>query len=79
MTATPEKAAGMFEYRGTTYYFCSAGCLAKFRADPERYLAAAGGADDAAAPRGWRRDGAPRRRTRRGWIGDGTRVERGST
>ena len=27
------------EYRGRTYRFCSAGCLAKFTADPERYLA----------------------------------------
>ncbi|HTM57934.1 MAG TPA: heavy metal translocating P-type ATPase [Candidatus Udaeobacter sp.] len=25
-------------YRGATYYFCSNGCLEKFRADPERYL-----------------------------------------
>ena len=25
-------------YHGTTYYFCSQGCLEKFRADPERYL-----------------------------------------
>ena len=27
-----------FEYRGETYYFCSAGCHTKFAADPERYL-----------------------------------------
>ncbi|OGF12293.1 MAG: copper-translocating P-type ATPase [Candidatus Eisenbacteria bacterium RBG_16_71_46] len=28
------------EHRGVTYRFCGASCLAKFRADPERYLAA---------------------------------------
>ena len=27
-----------FDHDGTTYFFCSAGCLAKFRADPARYL-----------------------------------------
>src|SRR5258705_1535279 len=26
-------------YQGRTFHFCSAGCLAKFTADPERYLA----------------------------------------
>src|SRR5580765_6270470 len=26
-------------HQGRTWHFCSAGCLAKFRADPERYLA----------------------------------------
>src|SRR5690606_27006809 len=29
-----------FDYRGTTYHFCSQGCRTKFEADPERYLAA---------------------------------------
>ena len=29
-----------FEHAGTTYVFCSAGCLAKFRADPAKYLTA---------------------------------------
>ncbi len=33
--ADPAKSA---VHAGTTYYFCSAGCVAKFRADPERYL-----------------------------------------
>ncbi len=32
---TPHRAT----HRGHTYRFCSAGCLAKFSADPERYLA----------------------------------------
>ncbi len=38
MTVDPAKAAGSTEYNGETYYFCSKGCLAKFEADPERYL-----------------------------------------
>jgi Cu+-exporting ATPase len=38
MKVVPEKAAG-HEYKGTTYYFCGRGCLEKFKADPERYLA----------------------------------------
>ena len=42
MDVTPERAAGSAEYEGTTYYFCSAGCAAKFRADPARYARAAG-------------------------------------
>ena len=32
-------ATESFEYKGTTYYFCCDGCLAMFRADPEKYLA----------------------------------------
>ena len=27
-----------FEYQGTTFYFCSKGCLLDFRDDPEHYL-----------------------------------------
>jgi len=38
MTVDPTKAAGKSEYQGKTYYFCSKGCLAKFEADPEKYL-----------------------------------------
>ena len=38
MTLDPAKAAGSHEHRGTTYYFCGKGCLAKFRADAEKYL-----------------------------------------
>ena len=38
MTVDPERAAGSFEHEGETYYFCSKGCLAKFQADPERFL-----------------------------------------
>ena len=39
MEVTPGAAAGSFDYRGQTYYFCAKSCLAKFQADPERYLA----------------------------------------
>jgi Cu+-exporting ATPase len=38
MTVNPAKAAGHHEYQGTTYYFCGKGCLAKFQADPEKYV-----------------------------------------
>ena len=33
-TSTPLRT----DYRGDTYYFCAPGCLAKFQADPERFL-----------------------------------------
>ncbi|MCU1336565.1 MAG: copper-transporting ATPase [Bryobacterales bacterium] len=39
MEVTPDKAAGSFKYKGQTYYFCAQSCLAKFQADPEKYLA----------------------------------------
>jgi len=38
MTVNPDRAAGAFTYGGRVYHFCSKGCLAKFEADPERYL-----------------------------------------
>jgi P-type Cu+ transporter len=38
MRVDPTRAAGQVEHHGTTYYFCSKGCVAKFTADPERYL-----------------------------------------
>jgi P-type Cu+ transporter len=38
MEVTPETAVGAWEHDGTTYYFCSAGCLERFREDPERFL-----------------------------------------
>src|SRR6266704_3652872 len=37
MTVDPQHAAGSFENEGQTYFFCSNGCLEKFRADPERF------------------------------------------
>ena len=39
MTVAPS-SPHRFEHRGTVHRFCSAGCQAKFAADPERYLAA---------------------------------------
>src|SRR5690349_15243116 len=38
MTVDPKHAAGSSQYRDKTYYFCCQGCLAKFEADPEKYL-----------------------------------------
>ena len=38
MTVDPARAAGVSEYRGEKYYFCSLGCRAKFEAEPEKYL-----------------------------------------
>ena len=51
MTIDPATAAGQHEHEGTTYYFCNPGCLAKFKADPEKYLkpAAAAREPEAAA------------------------------
>src|SRR5688572_607048 len=42
MKVVPERAAGSHTHEGTTYYFCSKGCLTRFRSDPERYLKAPG-------------------------------------
>jgi P-type Cu+ transporter len=39
MTVDPHTAAHRHVHRGRTYYFCSAGCRAKFAADPAKYLA----------------------------------------
>src|SRR6185295_11919471 len=39
MTVDPTKnKGGSFDYNGTTYYFCSPGCRAKFEADPNGWL-----------------------------------------
>lgn len=38
MDVDPDRAAGSAEYQGQMYYFCSKGCVAKFRADPARVL-----------------------------------------
>ncbi len=38
MEITEEDEAGRFEYRGTTYHFCNASCLEKFKSDPEKFL-----------------------------------------
>src|SRR4030095_11525599 len=38
MTVNPDSAAGSYDYKGQSYYFCHAHCLNKFRQEPERYL-----------------------------------------
>jgi Cu+-exporting ATPase len=38
MKVDPARAAGSHEHEGQTYFFCSRGCLEKFKADPARYL-----------------------------------------
>jgi Cu+-exporting ATPase len=38
MSVMPETAAGKYEYKGKTYYFCNPRCVERFRADPERFL-----------------------------------------
>ncbi len=39
MDVDPTNARGSAEYKGQTYYFCSQGCVTRFKADPEKYLA----------------------------------------
>jgi Cu+-exporting ATPase len=38
MNVMPETAAGKFEYKGKTYYFCNPRCLQRFQANPEQFL-----------------------------------------
>jgi Cu+-exporting ATPase len=38
MTVDPATAKFSADHDGTTYYFCCGGCLAKFQADPAKYL-----------------------------------------
>ncbi len=38
MKVDPTTPAGFTQHRGQTVYFCCKGCLAKFTADPDRYL-----------------------------------------
>ena len=39
MRVDPATSKRFFEYKGTTYYFCSARCLERFTNDPESFLA----------------------------------------
>jgi Cu+-exporting ATPase len=48
MTVDPATTKHHAEHTGTTHYFCSAHCRAKFLADPDRYVSAA--AESAAGP-----------------------------
>ncbi|HMG73454.1 MAG TPA: heavy metal translocating P-type ATPase [Pyrinomonadaceae bacterium] len=38
MTVDPHRAAGSYQHEGQSNYFCSLGCLEKFRSDPKRFL-----------------------------------------
>lgn len=38
MTVEPDTAAAAWEHDGTVYYFCSTGCMERFRADPAHFL-----------------------------------------
>jgi Cu+-exporting ATPase len=38
MRVDPAKSVATQEHEGTRYFFCSAGCATKFRADPNKYL-----------------------------------------
>ena len=38
MMVDPLAAAGTYDHAGTTYYFCSPGCVERFRGDPDGYL-----------------------------------------
>ena len=38
MSVAPETAAGKYDYKGETYYFCSTGCLNKFKQNPANFL-----------------------------------------
>ena len=39
MTVDPDATPHIATHGGEHHYFCSAGCLAKFEADPDRYVA----------------------------------------
>jgi Cu+-exporting ATPase len=39
MSVDSARAQGAWEHDGTTYFFCSVGCMERFRKDPETYLA----------------------------------------
>jgi Cu+-exporting ATPase len=38
MQVDPKSAAGKTEHKGKTYFFCSAGCKAKFEKNPGQYV-----------------------------------------
>lgn len=51
MMVDPHATAHRHQFEERTYYFCSAGCLAKFKADPQKYLSETR-KPEAAAPEG---------------------------
>jgi Cu+-exporting ATPase len=38
MAVEPDMAAAAWEHDGTTYYFCSVGCMERFRENPTEFL-----------------------------------------
>lgn len=38
MTVEPGTAGAAWEHEGTVYYFCSVGCMERFRENPAHYL-----------------------------------------
>jgi len=50
MTIDPAEAAGSWEYKGETYYFCHPSCLTRFKEAPESFLAPAGAQKEPATP-----------------------------
>ncbi len=38
MSVAPETAAGNYDFEGEIYYFCSTGCLSKFKQNPKSFL-----------------------------------------
>ncbi|HEV8563390.1 MAG TPA: YHS domain-containing protein, partial [Actinomycetota bacterium] len=38
MEVDANDAGAAWEHEGTSYFFCSPGCMERFRADPERFL-----------------------------------------
>ncbi|HEX2500981.1 MAG TPA: heavy metal translocating P-type ATPase [Methylomirabilota bacterium] len=52
MIVDPRTAAGSHPHAGRTYWFCSTGCLERFRATPDRYLSAGARFEPHAPPPG---------------------------
>ena len=52
MTTNPNTTRHRYEFKGQYYHFCSAGCRAKFTADPRKYLAGLQASKTEAAPEG---------------------------
>src|SRR6516165_5025449 len=52
MKIDPNTSRHQYEFEGQGYYFCSAGCRAKFMADPRKYLAGLQASKTGAAPEG---------------------------
>src|SRR6516164_5953888 len=52
MTINPNTSRHQYKFKGQNYYFCSAGCRAKFTTDPRKYLAGLQASKPAAVPEG---------------------------